>query len=88
MNLVLPQLQKISWDKLPKQGIKISWLGKSDLAKEKDRAANNGKPSTIQDKKVKHELHCFINKKENRVFSQERQSFKKKFLMLELPKGT
>ena len=52
MDVFLPQLlQKISWDKLPKQGIKIRSIGKSDLAKEEDRAANNGKPSQ-RDKKV------------------------------------
>ena len=63
-----PQLlQKISGDKLPKQGIKIRSIGKLDLAKEEDRAANNGKP-TQRDKKVEHKLHRFINKKENQKF--------------------
>ena len=85
MDVFLPQLlQKISWDKPPKQGIKIRSIGKSDLAKEEDRAANNGKPSQ-RDKKVEHKLHHFINKKETQENFFPPITFRNKFLMLELP---
>lgn len=52
-----------------KQGMRIRSKGKWDLEKEADEAADNGKHSNIWDKKVKCQLHSFINKKENRVCS-------------------